>query len=101
MSKRNNKPAPEICLKNISKLSTTKRGGLFHLLRKRGSDIFAPQDIEYDRQCLRDYFFKEFLPDDDSHRGEDENAAREVMFNKLSELAEVIKSVKKKYRKQK
>jgi len=61
---------------------------------------FAPPDIEEARQCLKDYFLNEFLPDD-ANRGEDEDAAREAMFSKLSELAKVVEGVKKKLRKRK
>jgi len=57
--------------------------------------LFEEPDPEYDRQCLKDYFFNEFLPDDDSHRDEDENLAREAMFDKLSDLTKVIEDVKK------
>lgn len=58
-----------------------------------------PPDREYDRRCLQDYFFNEFLPDDFTRRGEDEEAAREAMFSKLSDLAKVIEDVKKGLRK--
>lgn len=61
---------------------------------------FAPPDIEEARQSLKDYFLNEFLPDD-ANRGEDEDAAREAMFNKLSELAKVVEDIKKKLRKRK
>ncbi|TRZ90558.1 hypothetical protein D4R89_04185 [bacterium] len=60
-----------------------------------------PTDLEYDHRCLEDYFFNEFLPDDFTRRGEDEDAAREAMFDKLSKLAEVVEDVKKGLRKRK
>jgi len=63
--------------------------------------LFAPPDLEYDLRCLKDYFFNEFLPDDFTRRGEDEEAAREAMFDKLSELAKVVEGVKKRLRKRK
>ena len=64
-------------------------------------NYFEPHDIEADRQCLKDYFFNEFLPDDNSHRDEDEDLAREAMFDKLSDLAKVVEGVKKGLRKRK
>ena len=64
-------------------------------------NYFEPHDIEADRQCLKDYFFNEFLPDDNSHRDEDEDLAREAMFDKLSDLAKVVEAVKKGLRKRK
>lgn len=63
--------------------------------------LFALPDLEYDRRCLKDYFFNEFLPDDFTRRDEDEDIAREAMFNKLSELAKVVEDVKKGLRKSK
>lgn len=63
--------------------------------------LFAPPDLEYDRRCLKDYFFNEFLPDDFTRRDEDEDAAREAMFDKLSDLAKVVEDVKKGLRKRK
>jgi len=64
-------------------------------------NCFAPPDPEYDRRCLKDYFFNEFLPDDFTRRGEDEDAAREAMFDKLSDLVKVVEDVKKGLRKRK
>lgn len=63
--------------------------------------LFESPDPEYDRQCLEDYIINEFLPDDYSSRGVDEDAAREAMFNKLSELAKVVEDGKKGLRKRK
>lgn len=59
--------------------------------------LFEEPDYEKDLQSLKEYFFSEFLPDD-ANRGEDEEATREAMFNKLSKLAEVVEGVKKKLR---
>ena len=56
---------------------------------------FARPDPEYDRQCLKNYYFNEFLSDD-VDRDEDEEAARGTMFGRLAELARVVKNVKKK-----
>ena len=64
-------------------------------------NYFEPHDIEADRQYLKDYFFNEFLPDDNGHRDEDEDLAREAMFDKLSDLAKVVEAVKKGLRKRK
>jgi hypothetical protein len=62
--------------------------------------LFAPPDPEYDRQCLKDYFFKVILPED-AIRDEEEEALRETMFDKLSKLAKVVEGVKKGQRKRK
>jgi hypothetical protein len=57
--------------------------------------FFEPPDLEYDRQCLKDYLLTEFLPDDFTHRNEDEEVAREALFDKLSDLVKVVEDVKK------
>ena len=67
MVKRNNRPAPSALPKSIAVLIHTKTGRAF---------------------------FNKVLPDD-ANRGEDEDAAREAMFDKLSELVEVVEGVKK------
>ena len=61
---------------------------------------FAIPDPKYDRRCLKNNFFNVLLADD-AIRGEDEEAARETTFDKLSELAKVVEDVKKKLRKRK
>ncbi len=68
--------------------------------KTRMKKLFEDPDYAKDLQSLKDYFFNVFLPDD-ANRGEDEESAREAMFNKLSKLAEVVESVKKKVSKQK
>jgi hypothetical protein len=64
-------------------------------------NLFEEPDLEADRRCLKDYFFNEFLPDDNSHRDADGDALREAMFDKLSDLTKVIEDVKKGLRKRK
>ena len=56
--------------------------------------LFKDPDPEEARRFLKDYFLNKFLPDD-AARGEDEEAAREHMFDKLSELESVVRDLKK------
>lgn len=58
---------------------------------------FAPPDPAYDHQCLENYFFNVILPDDDI-RDEAEEATRETLFDKLTELESVIRDLKKRAR---
>jgi len=58
---------------------------------------FEEPDLEADRQALIDYFFNEFLPDDARPLDEDEEGAREAMFNNLAELAKVLAVIKRKH----
>ena len=66
---------------------------------RKSKKLFNDPDPEEARQFLKDYFFKQFLPEDNPARGDDENAAREVMFDKLTDLAKVVEEVKKGLRK--
>jgi len=65
----------------------------------KSKKLFKDVDPEEARRIVQDYFIKEFLPDDNPARGDDENAAREHMFNKLADLAKVVEDVKKGLRK--
>ena len=65
----------------------------------RTKKLFGDPDPEEARKIVKDYFFREFLPDDNPARDDDENAAREAMFNKLADLAKVVEDVKKGLRK--
>jgi len=56
--------------------------------------LFKPVDPDEARKIVQDYFFKQFLPED-AARGEDEEAARSAMFDKLTELEHVVRDVKK------
>lgn len=59
--------------------------------------LFKDPDPEEARRFLKDYFLNKFLPDD-AARGEDEEAAREHMFDRLTELETVVRDLKKKMR---
>lgn len=61
---------------------------------RKSKKLFADPDPEEARRFLKDYFLNKFLPDD-AARGEDEEAAREHMFNRLTDLARVVEEVKK------
>ena len=60
--------------------------------------LFANPDPEEARKFLIKYFNEVMLPED-GVRDEDEEAAREHMFNKLTDLARVVEEVKKGLRK--
>jgi hypothetical protein len=60
----------------------------------KSKKLFKDVDPEEARKIVKDYFLNEFLPDD-AARGEDEEAAREHMFDKLSELESVVRDLKK------
>ncbi len=62
--------------------------------------LFKDADPEEARKFLIKYFNEVMLPED-AVRGEDEEAAREHMFNKLTDLARVVEEVKKGLRKKK
>jgi len=62
---------------------------------RRSKKLFKDPDPEEARQFIKDYFFNQFLPEDNPARDDDENAAREVMFNKLTELESVVRDLKK------
>jgi len=64
----------------------------------RTKKLFADIDPAEARKVVLDYFNREFLPDDNPARGDDENAAREHMFDKLTELESVVRDLKKKMR---
>ena len=66
---------------------------------RKSKKLFKDPDPEEARQFLKDYFFNQFLPEDNPARGDDENAAREQMFDKLTDLARVVEEVKKGLRK--
>ena len=66
----------------------------------RPKKLFKDADPEEARRSLKDYFLNKFFPDD-AARGEDEEAAREHMFDKLADLAKVVEEVKKGLRKKK
>ena len=68
---------------------------------RRPRKLFKDIDPAEARRVVQDYFTKEFLPDDNPARGEDEEAAREHMFDKLADLAKVVEEVKKGLRKKK
>lgn len=59
----------------------------------KSKKLFADADPEEARRFLKDYFLNKFLPDD-AARGVDEEAAREHMFDKLSELENVVRDLK-------
>ena len=61
----------------------------------KSKKLFKDADPEEARRIVQDYFVKEFLPEDNPARGDDENAAREHMFDKLSELERVVRDLKK------
>jgi len=63
--------------------------------------LFKDIDPEEARKIVQEYFFNKFLPDDNPARADDENAAREAMFDKLADLARVVEEVKKGLRKKK
>jgi len=56
---------------------------------------FAAPDYEKDFQFFKNHFFNVILADDDSLRGEDEQAIRETMLCKLAELESVVRDLKK------
>jgi len=60
----------------------------------KSKKLFADPDPEEAKKVVTDYFFNKFLPED-AARGEDEQAAWEHMFNKLTELERVVRDVKK------
>lgn len=64
----------------------------------RQKKLFKDPDPEEARQFIKDYFFNQFLPEDNPARDDDENAAREAMFTKLAELESVVRDLKKKMR---
>lgn len=66
---------------------------------RRSKKLFKDADPEEARKIVQDYFFNQFLPEDNPARGDDENAAREHMFDKLTDLAKVVEEVKKGLRK--
>ncbi len=61
---------------------------------------FGPPDIEKDEQEYRDYFASTIFPDD-AKRDADEDALRDAMFEKLSDLSKVVEDVKKGLKKRK
>jgi hypothetical protein len=65
---------------------------------RKSKRLFAEVDPAEARKVVLDYFNREFLPEDNPARGDDENAAREHMFDKLAELETVVRDLKKKMR---
>lgn len=61
---------------------------------RKSKKLFKDVDPEEAKKVVMDYFFNKFLPED-AARGEDEQAAWEHMFNKLTDLARVVEDVKK------
>jgi hypothetical protein len=61
--------------------------------------LFKDVDPAEARKIVIEYFLNQFLPEDNPARGDDENAAREAMFDKLTDLARVVEEVKKGLRK--
>jgi hypothetical protein len=96
-TKRNYKPAPKPASKRRLSRPTNDGAGI----SSPNKIEFAPPDIEADRKAVKDYFFNEFLPEDFTHRGEDEEAEREATFSRLTKLAVVVDCVNKKNRKRK
>ena len=62
--------------------------------QSKSKKLFKDVDPAEARKIVQDFFFNKFLPED-AARGEDEQAAWEAMFDKLTELERVVRDVKK------